>query len=1290
MAEPRSRWRGLLRTAGLAGLGLVVLLAVFHRPLIFELSRYFIVHIAKQHNLEVDYEMGGSIFTSLRVENFRARPIGAGPVQQIDIGMINLRYSLWGFFRNGPPAILKLVEVREALIELTVEESLHPAKVGEHQAVEFPAFFPEILLLENITFISRGAGGDTEVRGLTLTLLPDGPGVLHIDALEIPGLRRWENISGTTTYRDRNLVLADLAIGPEIAIERLNLDASRLDSKRLGLAIEGAFVGAPVSLALDVTDLNGGNVLDLKLSCGSLDFDAVAEYLALSLPVKGVVDTAVVSFAGAPGEPAGWSGSASLHSGNLAVQDVALGATGLAMELGAGKAVLDAAVQPGNDNRARLHAEAQLPQTLDGFSRTSATGWLEASLSDLSRVFPESYDGSSTGDVHVVADFAMREGALAAKANMRSQKLAVAGMEITDASVVLQMEKELTTPPDRPFFAGLTTEVEGRAGRVDAQGYSAENIRVELGSDNADVTLRDVSFAKGSNTARLSGKHRLPDDLQGFINQPAELSIAIEAPDLSDFVTRGAQASLAGRLSIQGAMSAREGKIAGDLSIDGRSLDVNGLSIRSMQGAVQITDSVARLAPFDVVIDEENHLKLNGRITLEAPHAYEADADVQLRNLSILQPLLGSGEKASKLGGTLIAAWKGSGNAKILQQEGTANVTLLNGRFAEFENIGLHLNVNYSPQFINVSDVRLNAPSVGRMALSAFWADNRMRISNFTVRRDEQMLLEGEADVPLVLDQISDPALAIPNDRPLNISLKSGTLRLRELLAGPGKRTSAYSGTAELGIEASGTLDSLAATVMARGRQLRSAAAGDSPPADVDLTLQLRGNRLGLDGILRQRLIEPLQISGSMPLDLAAWKREGRLDPQTPVQLRLQLPESSLAFAGTLIPAMRQIRGQASADVRVDGTIGQPAIHGTVSAMVDTVRFNDPSLPPVNDVRLRMDFSKNQLRLAQAQARLAGGTVAIAGGVDFADLQKPRLNLRLGARNALVMQNEDLSARASADVRIRGPLDEASVTGTIHFTKSRFFRDIEILPIGLPGRPALVPRSGPTAVGFPNPPLRNWKFDLQIRTQDPFRIQNNLANGRVTADLHLGGTGLNPWLEGNVRIEDLVTSLPFSRLTIQSGFISFSRDQPFEPLLNIRGTSTIRHYDVSVHVHGSANNPQAAFTSNPPLPESDIVSLLATGTTTDELSRDPNVLAGRAAILLARRLSGKLFPRRGPPADDGSFLERFDFDFGAVDPKTGRQSATVRVPLTENFLLLGGLDVTGNVRGRIGYFLRFR
>jgi autotransporter translocation and assembly factor TamB len=530
----------------------------------------------------------------------------------------------------------------------------------------------------------------------------------------------------------------------------------------------------------------------------------------------------------------------------------------------------------------------------------------------------------------------------------------------------------------------------------------------------------------------------------------------------------------------------------------------------------------------------------------------------------------------------------------------------------------------------------------------------------------------------------------VPNDEPLKLALRTRDLDLRKLFMQLGQKQPAVTGLVNLDVNAEGTLDELTAKAVLRATRIQSTDAVQLDPATVTLNLEARGDRLILDGSVQQRLIQPLRISGNVPFDIVAFKTNQKIDPQTPVDLRVIMPRSSLAFLSTLVPAIRQIRETAMIDVGVGGTIAQPNLSGAISADLPVLRFADPILPPVADAALQINFTRDRVTIARCGGRIGGGSFAATGEIGLQRLDDPILALRLSTQNALILQNDDLSIRATSDLQINGPLNSASVTGNVFATRSGFFRNIDILPIGLPGRPVPQPPEQTVFVSFPDPPLRDWKFDVSVRTQDPFLVLSNLANGRVTMDLKLGGTGLRPWLDGTVFVEQLVATLPFSRLQIESGFIYFRRDQPFLPILNLRGTSTIRDYNVTVYITGPVTAPEAIFSSDPPLAQADIVSLIATGSTTQELSRDPNALAGRAAILLFQKIYRSVFRRNKPPSPNESFLSRVRFEVGTTDPKTGRQSVSLGVPLSNQVVLAGGVDVGGNFRGQIKYLVRFK
>src|SRR5437879_13467937 len=101
------------------------------------------------------------------------------------------------------------------------------------------------------------------------------------------------------------------------------------------------------------------------------------------------------------------------------------------------------------------------------------------------------------------------------------------------------------------------------------------------------------------------------------------------------------------------------------------------------------------------------------------------------------------------------------------------------------------------------------------------------------------------------------------------------------------------------------------------------------------------------------------------------------------------------------------------------------------------------------------------------------------------------------------------------------------------------------------------------------------------------------------------------------------------------------------PRVDLQGTSVIRDYTVRVYVYGTLLSPEAIFTSEPPLAQEEIISLIATGATRQELSTG-NVLAGRAAMLLVQQLYRKIV-NKGEPTDTNTVLNRLEPDQATAD-----------------------------------------
>ena len=133
----------------------------------------------------------------------------------------------------------------------------------------------------------------------------------------------------------------------------------------------------------------------------------------------------------------------------------------------------------------------------------------------------------------------------------------------------------------------------------------------------------------------------------------------------------------------------------------------------------------------------------------------------------------------------------------------------------------------------------------------------------------------------------------------------------------------------------------------------------------------------------------------------------------------------------------------------------------------------------------------------------------------------------------------------------------------------------------------------------------------------------------------------------------------------------------------------IHDHTIHVYIYGTSLAPEAVFTSEPPLPQEEIISLLATGTTREELTGSNNVLAGRAAMLLGQQLYRKIF-KKGQATQSNSVFDRLDVDVGTVDPRTGQQQAIARFKINDQFVVVGDIGVGGDYRGMLKYLIRFR
>jgi hypothetical protein len=1284
LTQPRrAGWR---RRAAIALAIFSALLLLFHRPVLLSLGHALVLHFAKKENLKLEFRLEGSVFTNLTVRDFHAVATGPSDVESIDVDLARFHYGLFSLIRGHFSTALKDVEARNARIVLNpAKTSLRPRPPDPKKKIEIPDIFPERLQATDVTVIVRNRPHDFVAEHVDLELNPRSVGALKVGSLQLVGGQTWSNLSSLTSYENRKLVLREIALANDERIRSFIADASKIGSHKLEINFEYVAGSGTILGALALREASSTLDAKVHLTGAKVSLDALNKFFALPEGwMRGDVEKVDVDLSGLLSSPQTWTGKATAQINNFRQEGLTFDASTFQVVAENGSAFLRTGDIAQGQNEFHLRGSMQLPHDIREFGRDPATLEITARAPDLRAATSNRLGGS--GEANGKIDIVNRQlnGAFTLAADSLVWNDGAAEKISGTATVSKKMP---AANSNEPWFANLKSETK----------LTVTNGRVrDLGFDSGEFTLRglgDVMTIERSIVRRkenefvVSGEYRLPKNPGDAANQPAKIDMALNAVQLGDYWVRESADKLTGPLQVSGQIEMRNGVANGQLSIFGANVRMRDLVFEFVSGQCTVANSVIYLNDFTAKLNEHDYIRANAIVDLRAPFAYRGKVAANIDDLSVFEPVLRAAGNQNALGGSLLLDWEGSGEAKTFRNSGTLRLILDDGRWADADSLQANVQADYSPDELDVPIIFIGSDKMDFQAI-AHAEGETLEITKVQLDQGQARYASGFISVPFVWKNLGSDAPVAPSNGKVAINFQSENLDLRKLFEDFGMKAPA-SGTVNLNVNAQGTLAKLDGRADLHMRDVRTADLQKLEPAAFDLVASVQNNQLNVTGTLQQAKIQPLEMTGNIPFDAAAIVRAHGLPDDTRVQGKLRLPRTSVNFIRQFAPDLAQIDGEAGLDVDLAGTIANPVLTGAGDISINTARALNTTFPALQNFKARVIFERDTLTLQQFGGELSGGKFSVSGGVHFPKLTNPIVDLAIKSESALVARNDTVTARVDADLKINGPFNAATVTGTVSSTNSQFLKNIDLLPIGLPGRPPPQAPSARPDFSFPAPPFRDWKFDVAIKTKDPFRIRGNMAKGGAIADLHLIGTGLHPGIEGMVRMENVEATLPFSRLEVSYGYLSFDPSDSFNPKIELHGTSVIRDYIIHVYVYGTALAPEAIFTSEPPLPQEEVISLLATGTTREELTGNNNVLAGRAATLLVQQLYRKVF-KKGGETETNSVFDRLDLDVGQTDPRTGQRQATARFKVNDQFVLLGDLDVAGGFKGMVKYLIRFR
>src|SRR5947208_2688877 len=1186
------------------------LLIILHRPILLAVGRQIALRYASRENLKIDFRLEGNPFTRLTARNFHAFATGPSAIESIDIDQLHVDYNLFGFARHGISRLFDNVEAPSARIVFNPSKSpLRTRPPKPH--LKLPKFFPERVRLTDTTVVVRNQPDDFVAEGIDLELDPRHPGELRIATLQLPSGDTWSGVSGHTSYTNKNLIVRDVLLSDQDQIHLLNVDASRIDADALAINLNCTVGGGQLSASAAFTETQSSLNAKLNVAAEKVASESLNKFLLFPENYfSGEIEHLALNGSGIIDQPRTWSGNLSLRMNDVhrsAFAEATAGRPGINFDrsvveifAGQGRATLQSADLVQDQNEFHLRGSMELPSTIEDFGRTPANLEISGSAPDLKRLTagtPVGFTGSAqfTGRIDIV------NATIQANLSVSADSVGFKDGIIERLNCTLRASKGVGLGDTKTaWFADLRTAMEFNLTGIRYRDYIIDSSGGSLNSSDDVLGLDRLNLRRRQNELNAHGRYLLPAEVSKFSSQPATVDVALNAPEAGDFWIADSPNRVSGPSQLQAQIQWKQETASGQMWVSGSNLRMRDLVFRQLSTQCSISNNVIYLNDCSAILNETDFINATGTFNLRPPHRYSGRISANVANLSMLQPLLRAFGNQNELAGAVRLSWEGSGNAQTFKNSGQLKLALEKGRYGNLQSLRANVDASYSPEGLDVPIIFFATSNMDFQAIARTKADmleiDKIQLNQLAPPRreagrsgsvGERALPQqyanyayGYISIPFIWRNLGTKAAVIPSSGKVSATFQSENLDLKRVFDDLGIKAMT-SGIMNARLDAGGTIADLNARLDLQARDLRNEYWPKMEPATFELSAQATQNRLTISGKLQQARIQPVEINASMPFDIPKIARARKVPDDTPITAKARVPRSSVNFVRQFVPELEQLDGELGLDVDVSGTVGHPILSGAGDMTINVARFTNVTLPALRGFTARFTFRENALTLDRFGGDVSGGLFTMTGRVTFPKLIEPTLDLQLKAQSVLLARNDTLTARADADLKVTGPFAAATVTGNVAVTNSYFLKNIDLIPIGLPGRPApQAPVERPEFFSLPSPPFRDWKFDVVVKTKDPVRIRGNLATGGATGDLKLTGTGLNPALQGVVQMEGVEATLPFSRLEVSRGFLTFTPDHSMNPKIDLQGTSVIRDYTVRVYVYGTLLSPEAILTSS--------------------------------------------------------------------------------------------------------------
>ncbi len=415
--------------------------------------------------------------------------------------------------------------------------------------------------------------------------------------------------------------------------------------------------------------------------------------------------------------------------------------------------------------------------------------------------------------------------------------------------------------------------------------------------------------------------------------------------------------------------------------------------------------------------------------------------------------------------------------------------------------------------------------------------------------------------------------------------------------------------------------------------------------------LDYRGPRIGIDATLQQSPTESIAVKGSLPTSLFE-SANGSAGPADQIDLQITSTALNLAAIQAVVPQVTNVTGTLQADVHLTGTASDPQPNGYID-----IKGGGLGVPAIGEtytgLTTRIDLQPELVKIQQFEIRdRHGERLSVHGQLAVHERQAAGVTIDVNSDNFELLHNELGDVQVQSAIQITGELRRPRIVGNVRLDAGRIEVDkvLQLFydPYATNALPDVVsaerrvegsgsaeeatkqalasaqqpstppkPAAEPEAAA-PAGPLDPVALDVHVvipnnlvlRGQD---IRPGGPTGAALGDLNItvgGDVNVRKQPGGQLALTGTVNTVRGTyefqgrRFDLQrDGTIRFTGSADVNPLLDVTATREIPNTGViaRVHITGTTARPHLELSSDPPLDQSDILSLIVFNRPVNEL-----------------------------------------------------------------------------------------